>query len=98
MFNGKIIVSDTEDGVEKLRADDTFVEDEGRHARFRLYADFLDRHRHARTLFMDPGIGMNTPALCAMRSKRRKSTRNVIKRQISEGSQTSIHDFERWSA
>ena len=72
MFSGKIIVSDTEDGVEKLRADDTFVEDEGRHARFRLYADFLDRHRHARTLFMDPGIGMNTPALCAMRSKKKE--------------------------
>ena len=46
-----------------LRADDTFVEDEGWHAHSRLYADFLERHRECRTLFLDLGTGMNTPGI-----------------------------------
>ena len=46
-----------------LRADDTFVEDEGWHAHANLYSDYLDRHRESRTVFLDLGIGGNTPAI-----------------------------------
>ena len=44
-----------------LRADDTFVEDEGWHAAAKRYADFLDTRRERRTLFLELGTGMNTP-------------------------------------
>ena len=46
-----------------LRADDTFVEDEGWHAHAKLYHDYLDAHRDSRTLFLDLGIGANTPGI-----------------------------------
>ena len=46
-----------------LRADDTFVEDEGWHAHAKLYRDYLEEHRQSRTLFLDLGIGANTPGI-----------------------------------
>ena len=46
-----------------LRADDTFVEDEGWHAHAALYRDFLEAHRRTKTLFLDLGIGANTPGI-----------------------------------
>lgn len=77
-----------------LRADDTFVEDAGWHEHAALYDDFLTRHKGTRTVFLELGVGSNTPVFCSMRT-RRKSTRNAIKRQISEGSHTWINGFER---
>ncbi|MBQ8092599.1 MAG: Sir2 silent information regulator family NAD-dependent deacetylase [Clostridia bacterium] len=46
-----------------LRSDDTFVEDEGWHAHARLYSEYLDEHSDSRTVFLDLGIGGNTPTI-----------------------------------
>jgi len=46
-----------------LRSDSTFVEDDGWHAAARRYADFLDRRRDKPTLFLELGVGQNTPGI-----------------------------------
>ena len=46
-----------------LRADDTFVEDEGWHAAAGRYADFLRRHEGLRVVFLELGVGGNTPGI-----------------------------------
>lgn len=46
-----------------LRADDKFVEDEGWHAACTRYNEFLDRNSGGRILFLELGVGMNTPVI-----------------------------------
>ncbi len=46
-----------------LRADDTFVEDEGWHRAAERYQLFLQRHKHLKLLFMELGVGYNTPSI-----------------------------------
>jgi NAD-dependent SIR2 family protein deacetylase len=46
-----------------LRADDTFVEDEGWHVAADRYSQFLRRHKNTKTLFMELGVGYNTPGI-----------------------------------
>ncbi len=46
-----------------LRADDTFVEDEGWHRASQRYSDFIRRHRSMHTLYLEIGVGMNTPVI-----------------------------------
>ena len=46
-----------------LRADDTFVEDEGWHDAAERYDDFLQAHEGQHILFMELGVGMNTPVI-----------------------------------
>ena len=46
-----------------LRADDRFVEDEGWHAASRAYAEFLDAHRADHVLYLELGVGANTPVI-----------------------------------
>lgn len=46
-----------------LRADDTFVEDEGWHAAATHYRDFVRRHRGSRLLLLEIGVGANTPVI-----------------------------------
>jgi NAD-dependent SIR2 family protein deacetylase len=46
-----------------LRADGTFVEDDGWRAAAARYRDFLSRTERARTLFLDLGSGWNTPGI-----------------------------------
>ena len=46
-----------------LRCDDTFVQDEGWYAAARRYEDFLRRHRGMRVLFLELGVGGNTPVI-----------------------------------
>ncbi len=46
-----------------LRADETFVEDEGWHAASQRYTDFLTRHKDGKVLFLDLGSGGNTPII-----------------------------------
>ena len=46
-----------------LRADDTFVEDEGWHTAAKRYDEFLRRHEGMHILFLELGVGMNTPAI-----------------------------------
>ena len=46
-----------------LRADSTFVEDEGWHKAAERYGLFLRRHRNMRVLFLELGVGYNTPGI-----------------------------------
>lgn len=58
-----------------LRCDDTFVEDEAWHFAAGRYADFLRKHEGARVLFLELGVGWNTPGIIKY-PFRRMSTRN----------------------
>ena len=55
---------DRSDVTMNLRADDSFVEDEGWHRASAAYADFLRRHEGMHVLFLEIGVGMNTPVIC----------------------------------
>lgn len=46
-----------------LRSDDTFVEDEGWHAAAARYDAYLHEHAGLRTLYLELGVGMNTPGI-----------------------------------
>ena len=46
-----------------LRSDKSFVEDEGWHRASAAYADFLLRHEGTRTLYLEIGVGANTPVI-----------------------------------
>lgn len=44
-----------------LRCDDTFVQDRGWYAANHRYEDFVRRHENLRVLYLELGVGMNTP-------------------------------------
>ena len=46
-----------------LRADDTFVQDEGWYSACKRYESFIEKHKHSRILFLELGVGGNTPAI-----------------------------------
>lgn len=46
-----------------LRSDDTFVEDEGWHRAAERYSLFLRRHEGMQILFLELGVGYNTPVI-----------------------------------
>lgn len=46
-----------------LRSDDTFVEDAGWHAAAARYAEWLRRHERGRVLYLELGVGYNTPGI-----------------------------------
>lgn len=46
-----------------LRCDGTFVEDAGWYAAASRYEDFLRRHRRGRVVYLELGVGANTPAI-----------------------------------
>ena len=46
-----------------LRADDTFVEDDGWHIAASRYSDFLRRHQNMKVLFLELAVGYNTPTI-----------------------------------
>lgn len=46
-----------------LRADDTFVQDEGWYQAAKRYETFLEEHRDKRILFLELGVGYNTPGI-----------------------------------
>ena len=46
-----------------LRADDTFVEDVGWHTAADRYSEFLRRHEGQKILFLELGVGYNTPVI-----------------------------------
>lgn len=49
--------------VPNLRSDDTFVEDEGWHAAAERYHRFLREHKQGRVLYLELGVGYNTPVI-----------------------------------
>ncbi len=54
---------DGSDVVMNLRSDDSFVEDEGWHSASAAYADFLKKHENDRVLYLELGVGSNTPMI-----------------------------------
>ena len=46
-----------------LRADDTFVEDAGWHAAAERYRSFIEAHQDGKVLFLELGVGGNTPVI-----------------------------------
>ena len=46
-----------------LRCDDTFVQDDGWYVAANRYEDFLRRHKGAKILFLELGVGGNTPVI-----------------------------------
>ena len=55
--------ADGSDVVMNLRADDSFVEDEGWHRASAAYAEFLHRHENRHVLYLELGVGANTPVI-----------------------------------
>ena len=54
---------DGSDVTMNLRADDSFVEDEGWHRASAAYADFLRRHESLHVLYLELGVGANTAVI-----------------------------------
>ena len=46
-----------------LRSDDTFVEDEGWHRASAAYAEFLENHKDKHIVYLELGVGANTPVI-----------------------------------
>lgn len=46
-----------------LRCDNSFVQDEGWYAAASRYKDFIRRHSNSHILFLELGVGMNTPVI-----------------------------------
>lgn len=46
-----------------LRCDDSFVQDEGWYAAASRYNDFIQRHKELHVLFLELGVGANTPGI-----------------------------------
>lgn len=49
--------------IMNLRCDDTFVQDEGWYAARNQYSDFVRRHKHGTVLYLELGVGNNTPVI-----------------------------------
>ena len=54
---------DGSDVTMNLRSDDSFVEDEGWKKASAAYSDFLRRHEDLRVLYLELGVGDNTPVI-----------------------------------
>ena len=54
---------DNSDLTLNLRSDDSFVEDEGWHRASAAYSDFLRRHEDLCVLYLEIGVGANTPVI-----------------------------------
>ena len=78
---------DGTDMTMNLRADDSFVEDEGWHRASAAYADFLRRHENLHVLYLEIGVGMNTPVLLALSTRGTKKARkmDVFKQETGFG-------------
>lgn len=46
-----------------LRCDDTFVQDEGWNQAYLRYEDFIRRHQNLKTVYLELGVGNNTPVI-----------------------------------
>ena len=54
---------DNSDVTMNLRADDSFVEDEGWYKASEMYYNFLEENKNKRILFLELGVGANTPVI-----------------------------------
>ena len=77
-----------------LRADDTFVQDKGWYEASKRYLAFAEKHQGKRILYLELGVGYNTPVFCSLRT-RKKSRKITVKQQITEGSHiNSTREYE----
>ena len=75
----ELIPKHPDDGSEvtmNLRADDSFVENDGWHAASAAYSDFLRRHEGQHILFLEIGVGANTPVVYVLNPIRPKMAKN----------------------
>ena len=54
---------DNSDVTMNLRSDDSFLEDDGWHRASAAYSDFLRRHENTHVLYLELGVGANTPVI-----------------------------------
>ena len=54
---------DGSDMTTNLRIDSSFVEDEGWHTAAEKYSEFLEKHKNNHVLFLELGVGANTPVI-----------------------------------
>ena len=54
---------DGSDMTNNLRIDSSFVEDEGWHTVAEKYSEFLENHKNMHVLFLELGVGANTPVI-----------------------------------
>ena len=54
---------DDSEVMPNLRSDDSFVEDEGWHRASAAYAEYLQQHQGQHVLFLEIGVGGNTPVI-----------------------------------
>ena len=76
-----------------LRADATFVEDEGWHTAAARYSEFLRRHTETKTLFLELGTGYNTPVFGLLRTAKQQ-TKTWKKRRASRHLQLLVMNNE----
>ncbi len=60
--------------------DNTFVRDEGWHIAHDRYEDYLEKHRQGKVLYLELGVGFNSPVLWSLRTTRKLSI-NMRKQQ-----------------
>ncbi|MCR5108467.1 MAG: hypothetical protein K6B28_09920 [Lachnospiraceae bacterium] len=56
-------IEDGSDMTTNLRADDSFVEDEGWKKASAAYSDYIRKHKNLHILFLELGVGGNTPGI-----------------------------------
>lgn len=76
-----------------LRSDGKFVEDEGWHLAAERYNDFVRTRKELRILFLELGVGYNTPVFCSS-STRRKLRKNTVKQQIQGFLFNTVTEYE----
>lgn len=74
---------DNSDVTTNLRADDYFIEDEGWHKTSENYYEFLQINKDRHILFLELGVGMNTPVII----------KKTVLRPYSSGRPLRAHSF-----
>ena len=69
--------------TQNLRCDDTFVEDEGWHRAAERYENFLRTRQGQKIVFLELGVGFNTPVICSLRTG--KSETKTLRKQRNSG-------------
>ena len=81
-----------------LRSDDTFVQDDGWYAAAQRYEDFVRRHKDCAILYLELGVGMNTPGIIKFnfwRQVHQNPNANYI--CINQGQSYAPHEIEKQS-
>ena len=77
-----------------LRSDNKFVEDKGWHRAAERYENFLRTREGQKILFLELGVGYNTPVFCS--SSTRDNSKNIrLKQQVSGFSSNKQKDLKK---